>query len=549
MRAPFAASGLVAPSGRSISRLEVARVRASAMTAEPVSAGYPLAYEGASGSGTYFSEWPAALRSPDKDWLPNRAPVTARIRERVRNDPVAASARARKVNSAVGRGWRVKFRPNARALGIDIETARQLGADLSTEFQLYAYGHAFASDAERRLTWGQQLRLVVSQIVVDGESLGLAEWAADEETRYKTRLRLVDPDRLCNPSSRPDRHDLKGGVEFDAWGAALAYHIRQRHPSDYGGPGQFAWTRFERWTEWGRPQVFHAFEPERAGQTRGVSRFASSLKSFRALSRFTDATLQSATVNALIVAFMKSNAGPGAVSENFEPKDVREFETWRQDHYKEHPVNLANGAQIPVLPYGDELTLQTASKDVSSFDSFMRSILRLIAASLDVTYEELSMDYSQTNYSSARAALIHAWSATVALMGLVEDQLVRPFIVAWAEEAFDRGYVQIPDGAPDFYDAVDAYCQIHCIGPGRGFIDPTKEIDAAAARVEADVSTLEDECDDQGKDWEEVLEQKARERAKYQELGLPLPEGALAQAARTSRDPAHQNALDQRSAA
>ncbi|MFN3928164.1 MAG: undecaprenyl-diphosphate phosphatase, partial [Thermoflexus sp.] len=51
----------------------------------------------------------------------------------------------------------------------------------------------------------------------------------------------------------------------------------------------------------------------------------------------------------VIVAFMKSNAGPGAVSENFEPKDVREFETWRQDHYKEHPVNLANGAQIPVL--------------------------------------------------------------------------------------------------------------------------------------------------------------------------------------------------------
>ncbi|MFN7128424.1 MAG: phage portal protein, partial [Brevundimonas sp.] len=123
----------------------------------------------------------------------------------------------------------------------------------------------------------------------------------------------------------------------------------------------------------------------------------------------------SATDNALIVAFITSPAGPGAVSENFEPKDVREFETWRQDHYKEHPVNLANGAQIPVLPYGDELTLQTASKDVSSFDSFMRSILRLIAASLDVTYEELSMDYSQTNYSSARAALIHAWSATVAL--------------------------------------------------------------------------------------------------------------------------------------
>lgn len=549
MRAPLAPSGLVAPSGRSISRLEVARARVSARTVEPVNGGYPLAYEGASGHGTYFSEWPAALRSADKDWLPLRGAVTARVRERVRNDPVAASARSRRVNAAVGRGWRVKFRPNARALGIDIERARQLGADLSTEFQLYAYGHAFTSDAERRQTWGQQLRLAASHIVVDGEALGLAEWADDEATRYKTRLRLVDPDRLSNPNGRPDRDTLKGGVEFDLSSAPTAYHIREGHPGDFGGPGQFAWRRFERWTEWGRPQVFHVFEADRAGQTRGVSRFASALKSFRALSRFTDATLQSATVNALIVAFMKSNAGPGAVSENFETKDVREFETWRQDHYKENPVNLANGAQIPVLPYGDELELQTASKDVGSFDAFVRSILRLIASSLGVTYEELSMDYSQTNYSSARAALIHAWAETVALMGLMEDQLVRPFVVAWAEEAFDRGYVQVPDGAPDFYDAVDAYCQIHCIGPGRGFIDPTKEIDAAAARIEANVSTLEDECDDQGKDWEEVLDQLAREKAAREERGLLVPQGALSIAAKTSRDPAHQAFLDQRSAA
>ncbi len=548
MRTPFAPSGLVSASGRSISRLEVARARAVAMTDTAAMGGTP-SYEGASGHGTYFAEWPAQLGSADKLWLPNRDRVTARVRERVRNDPVAASARSRRVNAAVGKGWRVKFRPNARALGIDREAARQLGADLSTEFQLYGYGHAFTSDAERKLTWGQQLRLAASHIVVDGEALGLGEWAEDEATRYKTRLRLVDPDRLSNPNGRPDRDELRGGVEFDAWGAADAYHIRERHPSDFGGPGQFRWQRFERWTEWGRPQVFHCFEPERAGQTRGVSRFAAALKSFRALSRFTDATLQSATVNALIVAFMKSNGGPGAVSESFEAKDVREFETWRQDHYKEHPVNLANGAQIPVLPYGDELQLQTASKDVASFDAFVRSILRLIAASLGVTYEELSMDYSQTNYSSARAALVHAWAETVALMGLMEDQLVRPFVVAWAEEAFDRGYVQIPEGAPDFYDAVDAYCQIHCIGPGRGFIDPTKEIDAASARIEANVSTLEDECDDQGKDWEEVLEQRAREMAKHEELELPMPGGALERTAATSRDPAHQAFLDQRTAA
>lgn len=545
----MAPSGIVDPSGRAISRFEIARARASASTSAPaLSADYPLSYDGAGGNGTYFAEWPAALRSADRDILPVRGAIAARVGERIRNDPVAAASRSRKVNSVVGKGWRVKFRPNWRALGIDMETARQLGADLSTEFQLYGYGHAFQSDAQRRLTFGQQLRVAVSHLCGrDGEALALAEWAPEEATRYATRLRLIDPDRLGNPNGRPDSDRIRGGIEMNAAGVPWTYWIRERHPSDFAGPGQFRWVGYDRWTEWGRPQVFHVFEPERAEQTRGVSRFASVLKSFRALSRFTDATIESATINALIIAFMKSNAGPSAVSENFEVKDAKEIEAFRQQHYRDNPISLANGARVPVLPYGDELEMHTASRDVGGFDTVFRSILRLIAAALGQTYEELTMDFSQVNYSSARAALIHAWSDTVSVMGLVEDQLVRPFAVAFAEEAFDRGYVKIPDGAPDFYAAPDAYCQIHCIGPGRGYIDPTKEIDAAAARVEAGQSTLEDECDDQGRDWEEVLEQRAREIAKAEELGLDAHgHGALTRVGERARDPSHDQALDAR---
>lgn len=550
MRAPLAPSGLVDAGGRSISRFEVARARSSATTAAPAFVGdYPSAYEGAGGHGTYFADWPAALRAADRDILPYRNAVTARVRERLRNDPIAASHRSRRVNSVVGRGWRVKFRPNARALGVSLDVARQLGHDLSTEFQLYGYSHNFCSDAERRLTFGQQLRLTVSHLCgADGEALGLSEWADDEPTRYKTRLRLVDPDRLCNPNGRPDSERLRGGIQSNAAGVPWTFHIRERHQSDFGGPGAFRWQAFDRWTPWGRPQVFHVFEPERAGQSRGVSRFASVLKTFRALGRYADATIESATINALIIAFMKSNSGPAEASESFEVKDIEKIEAWRQKHYEDNPVSLANGARIPVLPYGDEISMQTAAKDVGAFDTVFRSLLRLIAAALGTTYEELTMDFSQVNYSSARAAMIHAWADVAAIFGLVEDQLVRPFCVAWAEEAFDSGYVQIPDGAPDFYDAVDAYCQIHCIGPGRGYIDPTKEIDAAAARVEAGQSTLEDECDAQGRDWEEVQDQRARELARAAELGLPEATGAAGRVAATARDPQRDAGLDARAA-
>ncbi|MGC4052928.1 MAG: hypothetical protein QM757_26675 [Paludibaculum sp.] len=40
--------------------------------------------------------------------------------------------------------------------------------------------------------------------------------------------------------------------------------------------------------------------------------------------------------------------------------------------------------------------------------------------------------------------------------------------------------------------------------------------------MDSNLSTLEDECAEQGKDWEEVLEQRAVEHARMKQLGLPV---------------------------
>ena len=56
--------------------------------------------------------------------------------------------------------------------------------------------------------------------------------------------------------------------------------------------------------------------------------------------------------------------------------------------------------------------------------------------------------------------------------------------------------------------------------PGRGWVDPVKEAQACQIRMDIGLSTLEAECAGQGLDWEEVLEQRAREKAKLAELGL-----------------------------
>lgn len=533
---------LLDANGRSIPAADIARARAAANADSPRT-GFANAYDAASHNGAWLSGWRPGIMSPDREYLPGRDPMVARVRDLVRNEPIAGAALSRRKNSAVGRGWRLVSKPDARALGITPEQARELASQIQSEFRMYAYGHAFQSDAARRLNFGQQTRLAAHQLMGDGEGLGLVEWAADENTRYKTRLRIVDPDRLSNPQGRINDLIFRGGIEHDAAEVPIRYWLRQAHPGDFVGASMaaYTWLPFDRFTAWGRPQVLHWMDPERASQSRGVTRFASTLKAFRAFAKFTDATLQNATINALFAAFVQSSAGPEAVSESLTVDDLVKYETERETFYSEHPVALGGDARIPVLPLGDEIKMATAARDVTSFDGFVRAIIRLIASALGVTYEELSMDYSQTNYSSARAALIHAAAETDAMRATLEAQLVRPFYVAWLEEAFDRGYIVAPPGAPDFYDAVDAYAGARWIGPKRGYIDPTKEILAAAARIEAGVSTLEDECADDGKDWEEVQDQRlaeeVREMERRKELGLP-PRGAdaLAQAAEDTKN-------------
>lgn len=88
------------------------------------------------------------------------------------------------------------------------------------------------------------------------------------------------------------------------------------------------------------------------------------------------------------------------------------------------------------------------------------------------------------------------------------------------EEIFDKELVPIPQGTPGYYDAKTEYTRCRWIGPGKGYVDPLKERKAAQLGIQMGVTTLEDECAEQGKDYIEVLEQRAREKAKMEELGL-----------------------------
>jgi lambda family phage portal protein len=491
------------------------------------SAGFAgTAFQGAARDGGVLKYWRAALSSADREYLSERRDLVSRQRDLARNDTAVASAKRRRVSSAVGNGWQLVAEVDGAALGLDAEDTEALNAQIESAWRGYAFGHTFEMDAQRQLTFGGLLRTVASQWFVDGEAFAHIAWSPGEPcATWATRLDLIDTDRVSNANGASDGDLLRAGVELDPLSRApIAYWVRERHPSDVGASSAMAqWRRIERWTPWGRPNFVHVYDRERPGQTRGVSQLAAALHALKSLDKFSKATVENAILNALLLGAVKSNGGPQAVSESLSTQDAQEFEKAREEIYDGRTVNLTDGVSLPVLPHGDELQLFTQSRDVNSFEGFTRTILRRVAAALGVTYEELAMDYSTTNYSSARAAMIHAYAETLALQTLIRDQLVQPFYVAWLEEAVETGRIDLPAGAPDYWANLPAYTRCRWIAPGKGYIDATKEIQAEAMEIENSFDTLADICARNGKNWRDVLRQRKRELEHFAKLGLSPP--------------------------
>lgn len=473
------------------------------------------AYFAASRSARELYSWNPSLASADDDLLDEQSTIVSRSRDLTRNHGVASGAQQTYADNIVGTGLRLSSKPDYRLLGKDKEWASEWSAN--TEAQWRTFADTMEFDAARSMTFGQMTAQQFMTWFNNGEIMALPLWLPRRPgAKWATAIQSVDPDRLSNPNWVPNSATMRSGVEISPLGEAIAYNIQKTHPGNsmmsLGQPME--WERIPARTNFGRLRVIHGFRRERPGQNRGRPLMAPIMGSFKMLDHYQRTELQSAVVSSMIAAFIETPLSGEQVADLF-GGNVQDYLTDRS----EHTVQLKGGAVLPLYP-GDKLSPFTPQRNSDAFATFVESMLRHIAAGLNMPYELLYKDFSKTNYSSARAALLEAWRFFYTCRHWLSTYWAQPIYELWLEEAVSTGRVE----APGFYDNRSAYCRSKWIGPGRGFIDPVKEIDAAKMRIESGISTLEAECAElQGSDWEEVLEQRAREIAKMKELGIPLP--------------------------
>ncbi len=453
--------------------------------------------------------WTTWGGSADEDLLPDIQTLRERSRDLNRNDGIAAGVTGTMVTNIIGSGIQPQSYIDRESLGLSPEATDALQRRFERIWQKWE-PHA---DATTRMHFWEIQQLIQRQILENGEVIIIPEMVDEPGRPYFLALNLVESDRLDTPSDKRVDKNIRKGVEIGSRGQPLAYWICKTHPGDITyrnrKPDSNDYIRYEARNKYGRENIFHLYWIKRPGQTRGEPFFAPVIDKFKDLSEYMEAELVAARVTACFTVFIEqASAMEGALAA-----------TTKTDSNGKRVETLEPGI-IKRLNPGEKFSAFNPNRPGGQFDPFVDKVLRFIGAGIGLPYELVLKDFSKTNFSSARAAILEARKYFIYHQKWLSDRLCQPTWGMLMDEAYLRGEFD----AKDYFKRRDDYVRAKWIAPGWAYIDPENEINAADQAIRSNISTLADECAAHGKDWEEVLDQRAREEKKRKELGLPDPE-------------------------
>lgn len=500
-------------------------------------------YDAANVTDQRTAGWLPFISSADSTINPYRDRIVSRARDVVRNDGWGSGAITRILDNAIGASFRPVPKPDYRALAaatgnaaFDANWAAEFGRALAGHWRSWANDPNRYCDASRQLNMSQIFRLAFRHLLIDGDALAVMLWMPERvgigRARYATSVQLIDPDRLSNPQNTYDQQYVRGGVQIDDIGAAVGYHIRRAHIGDwYSAAAQVTWDYVPRETEWGRSVVVHDFTPERAGQHRGGAGILTPvLQRLKMLIQYDGAELDASIINAIFGAYVSSPFDPELVASALggSADEIGAYQEARSGFHTGGNGIRLGGARIPQLFPGEDIKTVSSTRPNSAFKEFEAAMLRNVASAAGMSYEQLSQNWSDTNYSSARAALLESWKTITRRRQEFADGFCNHVFSTFVEESMEVDDLPLPDGAPSFIEMRAAYSNCNWLAPGRGWIDPLKERQGAILGMESGLSTLESEAaDSSGVDYEEVLDQRQIEIEAFRKRGIPLPSWAI----------------------
>lgn len=386
-----------------------------------------------------------------------------------RNSPLAAGIAVRFADHVVGSG----IMPQAKTSDPGWNAAAE-------EF----FGEwAKISDYRQRITFWEMQRLVVQSRLYDGECGFIITDAG--------QLVPVEAERIRQPDNAP--RNVYDGIEVSDAGQVVAYYVHRRDPES----GMFTGKDFDRVPA--ENFIHCANRDMRLDQVRGFPDFVPIVDTIRDLSEYLEATQLKAKNEAKQFYTIENSSGaPEGL-----PSRLRQTDSG--------PVlERVETGLVYYLRRGETLRRISNETPSPTFDPFVEKCCRIIGAALGMPYEFVLLDFSETSYSSARAALLQAYRTISNWQQWLSGcflQRVWNWRIAKAIKAGDLA------PAPTDSRGVSQWYRVLWQAPEFGWVDPQAEAQAQVYAITAGASSLTEWCRKRGRDAEDTLREKGTDIA------------------------------------
>lgn len=475
-------------------------------------------YDGGRRSRRATKRWHPLDGSADADTLLDLPELRGRARDLARNVPLATGALKTKTTNVVGAGLHLIASIDRETLGIDEVAADIMEREQEKEFALF-----WATCDLSRVQHGNELAaLAFHSQSESGDSFVIRRYRERPGEVYGTKLQLLEADRVSNPNRQADSDTIAGGVEVDADGAPVAYHVSNKHP---GGlrVGALTWEKVPARDGDGRQLVIHLFDRLRPEMSRGAPWLAPVIELIKQRANYTDAEIMAAVIGAMTTLAIETpndeDGGQPPVGEKDSSLD-------------ENEVKLGNGAVLSLAP-GEKANLLNPSRPNAQADPFLISMAREIAVGLEFPYELLIKHFT-ASYSASRAALEIAYQTFLKERKTHARKLWQTAYEWMMEEAVAKGRLNRPGFFSDPRLRM-AYCGAEWRGAARPSLNPYQEAQADDLDVKNGFKTGEQVCAERTGG---EIEKKIAQAGKEQKLKVAAGIAQAAPAASTAAAPA-----------
>lgn len=447
--------------------------------------------------GRLLNDWIASSTSQDAEARMAIRTLRNRARDLGRNNDYVVNALRAIQNNTIGQGVKLQAQvkrkrgPGAGQMDSDINEA------IETAWR--SWQRARNCHTAGVLSFSAMERLLVRSMAESGEIFVRKIRKSMGRSPIPLALEIIEADLLDeNYNGEYQGRQIRMGVEVNEWFRPVAYWFFTQHPGDiqFGSVGNMEQRRVRIPAN----EIIHLYVADRPGQTRGLPWFASAMTRLRHMQGYEEATVIAARAQACQMGFIETP------DPEFEGEAV----------YDGERVSSFEPGKIATLAPGEKFVSHSPTQPSGLLDPFMRYMLRGVASGVGVSYETLSKDYSQSNYSSSRLALLDDRDTWRTLQQLIIEMFHQNVFEEWLELAVMSGTLNLPG----YETQRERYEDVRWIPRGWQWIDPAREIAAYKTAVRSGFMTLTDVVAQNGGDFEELAHARARELDLCDELEL-----------------------------